>query len=226
MKQIGIIGAGKVGIVLAQLALAAGYTVDIAGSGKADKISLTIDILAPGAHAMTTTEVIMANDVLILALPLSKFEQIPSELMADKLILDAMNYWWEVDGNRPEFNNPRVSTSELVQAYFTQSIVVKAFNHMGYHDLADESALNNFNQERKAIALAGNHVKARAKVATIVEELGFEPIILESLAEGIKLQPGLPTFGANLSAEKLNDALAMYSSTPFGQQVAKEHAWN
>ncbi len=37
IKNVGIIGAGKVGIVLAQLALAAGYHVRISGSGSVQK---------------------------------------------------------------------------------------------------------------------------------------------------------------------------------------------
>lgn len=218
-KQLGIIGAGKVGVVLAQLALAAGYTVDIAGSRDAEKIALTIDILAPGANAMTTAEVVSWNNVIILALPLSKFTQLDATIFSDKLILDAMNYWWEVDGHREDFNNPKVGTSELVQAYFNKSIVIKAFNHMGYHDLYDESILITNNEERKAIAMAGDNDVAREKVATIITDLGFTPVILPTLHEGLKLQPGIDTFGANLTALELQKAINTYATSEFGQQV-------
>ncbi|MHA6253242.1 NADPH-dependent F420 reductase [Oceanobacillus sp. CAU 1775] len=199
--MIGILGAGKLGVSLGQLARQAGYSVGIAASGPAEKIELTVEILVPGAKAYTTEELTRFADIIILAVPLSKYQQIDSEWLKDKLVIDAMNYWWEVDGTDEVFSDEERSSSERVQEYFNESLVVKAFNHMGYHDLVDH-AKQGKTENRKAILVAGDDKVATDQVEGIVDDFGFTPLNIGPLKNGVILETGQPLFGASLGLEE------------------------
>ncbi|MCT8389823.1 NADP oxidoreductase [Leuconostoc holzapfelii] len=225
IQTVGIFGAGKVGIVLAQLALKAGYEVLIAGSGPVEKIALTVEVLAPGTKAVTAAEAGAKADLVILALPLSKYETIDRSGLDGKLVLDAMNYWWEVDGIRTDLTNPLQSSSELVQRFLPNSHVVKAFNHMGYHDLFDESVPQG-TLKRKALALAGDDDDDITIVRSFINDLGFDSLFIGPLANGIMLEPGSEVFGANVTLPELQAMIARFVQSPRGQeiQLARENA--
>ena len=169
-RTIGILGAGKLGTVLARLATAAGYRVLIAGSGAVDRIALIVEVMAPDAIATTAEGIVAEADVVILAAPLGKVRSLPLDALsgAGAIVVDATNYWWPVDGILPDFEQAEMSSSEIVRNLMPGARLVKTFNHMGYHEL-DTEARPAGHPDRKALAIASDDPAALVIVAAVVE---------------------------------------------------------
>ncbi|CAK1254965.1 NADPH-dependent F420 reductase [Fructobacillus cardui] len=202
INNVGILGAGKLGIVLAQLAIKSGYHVMVSASGRSENTALIVDSLAKGAIFSSNSDVIKHSDLIILALPLSQYKNIDYTLLANKIVIDAMNYWWETDGPYELMMNSSSSSSEQIQKYFTLSAVVKSLNHMSYHDLEKYSHLNK-SGIRKAIYVAGDDKEAVDIAGKFIYSIGFDPLKKYKLSDGVAAEPGKEIFGAVLEKKEL-----------------------
>jgi hypothetical protein len=201
--RLGIVGAGKLGTTLARAAIAAGYDVAISGSGLADDIALAVDVLAPGARASTTEEVVRHADIVILAVPMHRFRELPSDLFAGKILVDATNYWQPVDGDDPELTTAADGTSLIVQERFPSARVVKSLNQLGYHQL-EENRRSEGARDRIAIGAAGDDRVAVDKVMRLIDRLGFDPVDAGPLKNGLALEPDGSPIAPTYSARQLS----------------------
>jgi predicted dinucleotide-binding enzyme len=202
-NQLGIVGAGKIGTAIARAAMEGGYDVALSGSGAADRIELIIEVLAPGAHAVTTNEVVGHSDLIVLAVPMHRFRELPHELFAGKILVDAMNYWEGIDGVDEELATAPLGTSVVVQDWFPSSRVVKSLNHLGYFKFG-EARRPRGAPDRLALAAAGNDPAAVAAVLELIDRLGFDAVDAGALNAGVALQPNGPLFGLSHRADELS----------------------
>ena len=206
-RRLGIVGAGKMGTAIARAAVAAGYDVAISGSGGAERIELIVEVLAPGARALSTDAVVRYAGLIVLAIPMHRFRELPRDLLAGKILVDAMNYWAEIDGVDEQFETAPAGTSMLVQEWFSSARVVKSLNHLGYFKF-EKSRRPRGTPGRIGMAAAGNDPAAVAAVLQLIDTLGFDPVDAGDLASGLALQPFGPVFGAGHSAKELSNLLS------------------
>jgi predicted dinucleotide-binding enzyme len=212
-RRLGIVGAGKAGTAIARAAVAAGYDVAISGSGSAERIALIVEVLAPGARALSTDEVVKYAGLIVLAIPMHRFRELRRDLFAGKILVDAMNYWDEIDGVDGPFATAPAGTSMIVQEWFRSARVVKSLNHLGYFKF-EKSRLPRGTPGRVGMAAAGNDPAAVGAVLQLIDTLGFDAVDAGSLESGLALQPGGPIFGAGHSAKELSNLLSREAVVP------------
>lgn len=201
-RKIGIIGAGRLGTALARSLSKVGYDVSITNSRDTTSLSLQVKILMPNVKPRNTSDLVSWADVIILAVPLPRFRQLPLEGMRRKIVIDAMNYWAPVDGKLPEFDAFAGSSSELVAQTIPTTRLVKTFNSVAYSEL-EEPNLPKGDLKRRAIPLAGNDDSAKLVAAELIDTIGFDPVDLGNLVQGRLFQPGTKLFDQRLSKKQI-----------------------
>jgi 8-hydroxy-5-deazaflavin:NADPH oxidoreductase len=203
LSKLAVLGAGHVGPVIARLAVKAGYPVAIATSGDPEEIALITELVIPGAQPRWAADAVADADIVVLAIPLHRFGDVDPALLGGKLVVDAMNYWPASDGVLGAFEDG--GSSEIVARRLAGSAVVKALNHIGYHELEDRARPAGA-PDRRAAGVAADDPAAVAAIAGLVDRIGYDPVRLASLRAGRVLQPGGPVFGAVLTRPEFERA--------------------
>jgi predicted dinucleotide-binding enzyme len=204
LNRLAVLGAGHVGPVIARLAIKAGYRVAIATSGDPEDIALIAELVIPGAQPRWAADAVADADIVVLAIPLHRFTDIDPGPLDGKLVVDAMNYWPASDGVLKDFDDG--GSSEIVARRLAGSTVVKALNHIGYHEL-EARARPAGAPDRRAAGVAGDDPAAAAAITGLVDRIGYDPVRLESLRAGRVLQPGGPVFGTVLTLGEFERAV-------------------
>jgi predicted dinucleotide-binding enzyme len=203
-SRLAVLGAGHVGPVIARLALGAGYPVAIATSGDPEDIALITELVIPGAQPRWAVDAVADADIVVLTIPLHRFLDMNPALLTGKVVVDAMNYWPASDGVLKPFEDG--GSSEIVARRLTGSTVVKALNHIGYHELEDRARPAGA-RDRRAAGVAADDPAASAAVARLIDRVGYDPVRLANLRAGRVLQPGGPVFGTVLARPEFERAV-------------------
>ena len=207
VATIGLIGAGHIGSQIARLAVASGYQVVISNSRGPESLSSLVAELGPRARAGTPLDAASAGHVVVVTIPLKNYRSVPVEPLAGKVVIDTNNYYPERDGHFRELDDESTTTSELLQAHLPASKVVKAFNHIYAAELTTHGQPPG-TKNRRALVVAGNDREAKATVARLLDEFGFDTVDAGPLKEGWRIQRDTPGYGPRRTAEELKKDLA------------------
>ncbi len=188
-KSVGIIGAGRIGQAMAQIALRAGRPVVIANSRGPESLASVVEGLGDGASAGTVKDA-AAADIVVVAVMWSDVPAAVSGLQWDgQIVIDPTN---DFD---PGDLNGRTS-SELVADLVAPARVVKAGNTFAAAVLASDP---HDGGGRRVIFVSGDDSDAKEEVSTVFDAAGFSTIDLGALASGGAIQQvGGPLAGVNL----------------------------
>ena len=187
MATIGLIGAGHIGSQVARLAVANGYNVVISNSRGPETLAELVAELGPKARAATGIEAARSGEIVVVTIPLKNYSAVPAEPLAGKIVIDTNNYYPERDGHIPELDNESTTTSELLQKHLPASKVVKAFNHIYAAELTTHGQPAG-TKNRRALVIAGNDQNAKATVAHLLDQFGFDTVDAGPLKEGWRIQ--------------------------------------
>jgi predicted dinucleotide-binding enzyme len=207
VKTIGLIGAGHIGSQVARLAVANGYSVVLSNSRGPETLSALVAELGPKARAATVVEAAKAGDIVVVTIPLKNYRDVPVAPLAGKIVIDTNNYYPQRDGRIPELDNETTTTSELLQAHLPSSKVVKAFNHIYAAELTTHGQPAG-SKNRRALVIAGDDGDAKAAVAQLIGQFGFDTVDAGPLKEGWRIQRDTPGYGPRRTAEELRKDLA------------------
>jgi predicted dinucleotide-binding enzyme len=175
--KIAIIGAGRVGVALAEAFGRAGHAV-------------TFGVRAPNVakpNERSIAEASAAADAVVLAVPFDAVADVVTAGagFAGKILIDATNPLGMRDGALALMMGFDTSGAERIAALAPRAHVFKTFNQTGFENLADARAF----RQKPAMFVAGDDAPHKPTVLRLVSDAGFDAIDVGSLRSARLLEP-------------------------------------
>jgi predicted dinucleotide-binding enzyme len=201
MSSISIIGLGGMARALAGRALDGGNVVEVIGRDQAKAEELAA-ALGGGATA-GTFGAIPTGDIVVLAVTHAGGVPVVAQYgdaLAGKVVVDVSNTFAGPDDTGLVTGEGTSGAQEIAKAVPASAHVVKAFNTVFGHVLAQGGALDVF--------FAGDDAGAKASVSAFIESLGLRPLDVGGLEMAHWLEgAGLLLMGLARSGAGFNVAL-------------------
>jgi predicted dinucleotide-binding enzyme len=194
METVGFIGSGHIGGTVARLAAAAGYRVVLSNSRGPQTLAALAAEIGPLASAATAEQAAERGDLVVVAVPLRAYRDVPAAPLAGRTVIDANNYYPQRDGHLAELDDRSVTSSELLQRHLPGARVVKAFNNIFFRHLL-ALARPAGAPDRSALLIAGDDADARQAVTGFLDAIGYDAVVSGTLAQSWRQEPGSAAYG-------------------------------
>lgn len=184
--RIAIVGTGSVGAALARGLTGKGHDLTLATRDPAGEKVRAV-AAETGSRAVLPSGSAATAEIVILALPWSAVGPSITALgeLSGKIVIDCTNPLGRVGGVFGLMLGHDTSGGEVVQQLLPAARVVKTLNQVG----AEIMARNDHLPQRPVMFMAGNDAPAKADVALLLRDLGFDPLDAGDITKARLLEP-------------------------------------
>jgi hypothetical protein len=199
--KIGIIGSGNIGSTVGRLWVKAGHQV-LFSSRNPENLKELVNRLGSSARAGTVRDALTFGDAALIAVPYGAYPQVGKDYaqeLAGKIVLDAGNAVPSRDGEISK-EAGELGIGLTSAKYLPKARIVRAFNTLSYLVLANNAHRAG---ERMAIPIAGDDKEALTVASKLIQDAGFDPVIIGSLESARLFARGGPLYGQQITAREM-----------------------
>jgi len=197
--RIGVIGSGRIGGTLGSLWAKAGHEVMFADRDL-EQAKRAAEGAGANARTGTTKEAAAFGDAVLIAVPYAALPSIAAEVGAElkgKVVVDPNNPIPNRDGEMAVAAREK-GAAITTAAMFSGARTFRAFNAIGFQILQREA---HRPPPKLAVPVAADDPGALELGMQLVEDAGFEPVAIGTLAQSRIFDLGAPAAGARTAAE-------------------------
>jgi len=205
--KVAFIGSGRQGGALGLQFARVGHEV-MFSSRNPDNLKDLVAKAGAKARSGRPEEAAKWGDVIVIAVPYGALPQVGKDyaaLMKGKVVIELGNPRADRDG--PMANDAIKKGTGVASAEYLPGVrLVRAFNALSFVQVERDAHRAG---EKLGIPVAGDDPAAVATVVQLVQDAGFDPVVVGGLARAREFDTGTPVYVKGLTAAQLRTALKL-----------------
>ena len=129
--KIGIIGAGHIGANVGKTFCRSRTRNRHCQFARRGNSADLVAELGEKAQAVEVEDAAKFGEIVFVSIPFGKYEELPAERFGGKIVIDSNNYYPDRDGNYPELDEDKTTSSELLGKHLRVRESSKALTRFG-----------------------------------------------------------------------------------------------